>query len=106
MYIRSLKSEGYAIDWMTDGDAGLRAALTDQYNLILLDIMLPEKMGTEILQEIRKERPPISGSVIIMTNFEQDEDSRIAMEAQVDAYLIKADITPRRLVEIVHQVLD
>ena len=40
------------------------------------------------------------------TNFEQDEDSRIAMEAQVDAYLIKADITPRRLVEIVHQVLD
>ena len=104
MYIRSLKSEGYAIDWMTDGDAGLRAALTDQYNLILLDIMLPEKMGTEVLQEIRKEQPPISGSVIIMTNFEQDDSDREAMAGRIDGYLIKADITPRKLLEAIEEM--
>ena len=50
--------------------------------------------------------PPIHSHIIVMTNFEQDDDSRAAMESQVDAYLIKADITPRRLIEIVSKILD
>ncbi len=105
MYARSLRSEGYSIDWTTSGSQGLKSAQTGKYDLILLDIMLPEKMGTEVLREIRMAQPKIDSHIIVMTNFEQDEDSRAAMESEVDAYLIKADITPRRLIEIVKNIL-
>jgi hypothetical protein len=39
-----------------------------------------------------------------MTNFDQDEESRLAMQANVDAYLIKADITPRKLLSIIEKI--
>lgn len=103
MYVRSLKHEGYEVDWMIDGQDGFEAATNKQYDLILLDIMLPEKRGTEILQDLRggeKDLVPHS-KIVILTNFDQDEESRIAMQHNVDAYLIKAEITPRKLLDVV-----
>jgi len=41
---------------------------------------------------------------LIMTNFEQDEASRRSVMSRVDGYLIKADITPRNLIEVVKQM--
>lgn len=103
MYVRSLKHEGYEVDWMIDGNDGLTAAKNKPYDFILLDIMLPEKRGTEILKALRggdKDLVPCS-RIIVMTNFDQDDESRTAMEHNVDAYLIKAEITPRKLLNIV-----
>jgi DNA-binding response OmpR family regulator len=106
MYVRSLRTVGYKVDWLTEGDKGLEAALTGKYNLILLDIMLPEKMGNAILHDLKTPFNKIPDTrIIVMTNFEQDDSSRHAMETNADAYLIKADITPRRMLEVVKQVL-
>ena len=106
MYVRSLRAAGYEVDWLTDGNQGLAAASSGKYDIILLDIMLPEKMGDSILRELRTPDNKIPNTrVIVMTNFEQDDSSRAAMEAEADAYLIKADITPRRMLEVVQQVL-
>jgi DNA-binding response OmpR family regulator len=106
MYARSLRAAGYDVDWMTDGSQGLAAAITAKYDLILLDIMLPEKMGDVILRDLRTPSNKIPNTrVVVMTNFEQDESSRAAMEAEADAYLIKADVTPRRMLEIIKRVL-
>lgn len=103
MYVRSLKKAGYDVDWMVDGNDGLVAARNKHYDLMLLDIMLPERRGSEILQALRGgEQDLIPGTkVIIMTNFDQDEESRMAMERGVDAYLIKAEITPKKLLAVV-----
>jgi two-component system response regulator QseB len=103
MYVRSLKKAGYDVDWMVDGNDGLVAARNKHYDLILLDIMLPERRGSEILQALRGDgKDLIPGTrVIIMTNFDQDEESRMAMERGVDAYLIKAEITPKKLLAVV-----
>lgn len=106
MYVRSLKHENYEVDWMIDGNDGLIAATNKQYDLILLDIMLPEKRGTEILQALRgdgKDLVPHS-KIMVMTNFDQDDESRTAMHHKVDGYLIKAEITPRKLLEIIHNM--
>lgn len=107
MYVRSLRKNGYEVDWVVNGSDGLTAAVAKQYDLILLDIMLPEKQGTEILQYLRNNHEDkIPGSkVLVMTNFEQDDESRTAMEANADGYLIKADITPRKLLDIVGKLL-
>lgn len=106
MYVRSLKKAGYDVDWMVDGNDGLVAARNKPYDLILLDIMLPERRGSEILEALRggKENLIPNSKVIVLTNFEQDNESRLAMEHDVDAYLIKAEITPKKLLAIIDQL--
>ena len=106
MYVRSLQKAGYAVDWMIDGNDGLVAARNRPYDLIMLDIMLPEKKGNEILDALRTEDHDMipNTKVLVMTNFEQDDESRIAMEHRVDGYLIKAEITPRKLISIIQSL--
>lgn len=105
MYVRSLKRAGYDVDWMIDGNDGLIAARNKPYDLVLLDVMLPERRGTEILEALRGKEDLIPHSrVIVLTNFEQDEESRIAMESHADAYLIKAEITPTKLISVIQQL--
>ncbi|MCL2038111.1 response regulator [Candidatus Saccharibacteria bacterium] len=106
MYERTLREAGYEVDIAIDGAIGFSKIKSGQFDLVLLDIMLPGKMGDQILHDWRQIQPKSTRpSIIVMTNFEQDEISRAAMEAEADAYLIKADITPRKLREIVEQVL-
>lgn len=106
MYVRSLQRAGYAVDWMVDGNDGLVAARNKPYDLILLDVMLPERRGTEILEALRggSENLIPDSKVLVLTNFEQDEEARIAMEQHADGYLIKADITPKKLLSIIDQL--
>lgn len=107
MYVRSLKKAGYDVDWMIDGNDGLVAARNKEYDLILLDIMLPEKRGSEILDALRGKEDLIPNTkIIIMTNFDQDDNTRMNMEHRVNAYLIKADITPRKLLDIISRIDD
>lgn len=106
MYKRSLDQSGYVVDWIMNGKDGAVAAVSKQYDLILLDIMLPETQGGVILDVLRGgdvDKIPKS-RVIVMTNFDQDEESRIAMQSKADAYLIKADITPRKLIAIIQEM--
>lgn len=106
MYQRSLLKAGYDIEVVPNGPEGLKKAQTGTYDFILLDLMLPEKTGVEILYELRgKDGNKLPNSkILVLTNFDQDEDSRTAMERLADGYLIKADLTPRMLVEIIDQM--
>jgi DNA-binding response OmpR family regulator len=103
MYVRSLKKAEYTVDWMVDGNDGLIAARNKPYDLILLDVMLPERRGTEILEALRGGAEDLipHSKVIVLTNFEQDDESRLAMEKRADAYLIKAEITPSKLLSVI-----
>jgi DNA-binding response OmpR family regulator len=106
MYVRSLKKAGYEVDWVVDGNDGLIAARNKSYDVILLDVMLPERRGTEILDALRggKEDLIPNSKVIVLTNFEQDDESRMTMQKHADAYLIKAEITPKKLIEVIQQL--
>jgi CheY-like chemotaxis protein len=106
MYVRSLKKAGYDVDWVVDGNDGLIAARNKQYDLMLLDVMLPERRGTEVLDALRGGTEDLipHTKVIVLTNFEQDDASRTAMQKHADAYLIKAEITPKKLMEVIQQL--
>ena len=108
MYVRSLKKAGYEVDWLIDGNDGLVAARNKTYDVILLDIMLPDRRGSEILEALRggKEDLIPKSHVIVLTNFQQDDESRTAMEKYADAYLIKAEITPKKLISIIEKFED
>jgi DNA-binding response OmpR family regulator len=102
MYVRSLKKAGYEVDWMISGNDGLIAARNKQYDLMLLDVMLPEKRGNEIMEALRGTEDLIPNTkIIVLTNFEQDEESRMAMQHRADGYLIKAEITPKKLLDVI-----
>ena len=53
MYVRSLQMANYAVDWVVDGNDGLVMARNKVYDLILVDIMIPEKRGGEIISELK-----------------------------------------------------
>ena len=106
MYVRSLQKAGYNVTWVVDGNDGLVAARNQNFDLIILDLMLPEQRGDQILDALRNNNVDLvpNSKILIMTNFEQDEASRKSVMNRVDGYLIKADITPRNLIDVVKQM--
>ena len=105
MYVRSLEKAGFSVDWLVDGDDGLVAAKNKSYDFILLDIMLPNKKGDEVLRELRGEQDLAPKTkVIILTNYQQHAHDRAKAEELADAYFIKADLTPRKLVQVLEDV--
>ena len=106
MYVRSLQKAGYDVTWVVDGNDGLVAARNQNFDLIILDLMLPEQRGDQILDALRNNNVDLvpNSKILIMTNFEQDEASRNSVMSRVDGYLIKADITPRNLIDVVKQM--
>lgn len=106
MYVRSLQKAGYTVEWVVDGNDGLVAARNKEYDLIILDLMLPEQRGDQILDALRNDTVDLvpNSKILIMTNFEQDDASREKIIPRVDGYLIKADITPRKLLEVIQEM--
>ena len=108
MYVRSLQKAGYEVTWMIDGNDGLVAARNQPFDLIILDLMLPEQRGDQILNALRSDTTDLipNTKILIMTNFEQDDLSKASIIERVDGYLIKADITPRKLLEVIQEIDD
>ena len=82
-----LKKEHYTVDISLDGEEGLYNALTDIYDLIILDVMLPKLNGFEILKEIKNKN--INSKVIMLTAKTMLEDKLTGFEAGADDYITK-----------------
>ena len=101
LYTRALTKAGYEVQVELDGQKGLAAAQTDTFDIILLDLMVPNITGIEVLRTLRDptKTPKMHAKIIITTNLEQREDVRADIENQADGYLVKAEITPHELVD-------
>ena len=86
---------------MLSGEDGLRAAQSNTFDIILLDLMIPGITGFEVLRRLRETTPDLKAKVIVTTNLDQEDDSKAEIEKMADGYLIKAEFTPRQLVEII-----
>ena len=84
---KGLKEEGYVIDVAFDGEEGLHLALSQTYDLIILDILLPEMNGYEVLKNIREKGVVIP--VICLTAKDEREDIIQGLELGADDYLVK-----------------
>lgn len=106
LYDRALTKAGYQVKFIIDGEQGLKEAQTDAYDIILLDIMVPNLTGTEILKRLRdpSQTPHLRAKIIITTNLELGDEDRAAIERQADGYIVKADMTPRQLAEFLQQL--
>ncbi|MEI6280863.1 MAG: response regulator transcription factor [bacterium] len=84
---QALKIEHYATDVAFDGQEGLSKALKNNYDLIILDIMLPKKDGIEVCKSLRMHN--IYTPIIMLTARGQEEDRVIGLNIGADDYLIK-----------------
>jgi two-component system, OmpR family, copper resistance phosphate regulon response regulator CusR len=84
---RALREEGYAVDVASDGtDGGIKARIHD-YDLFLLDVMLPGKSGFELTRELRKVRNQTP--ILMLTARDSKEDVVTGLDAGADDYLTK-----------------
>ncbi len=93
-----LRKEKYTVDISTDGDDGSYKAMTNIYDLIILDVMLPYKDGFTILKELKENN--IKAQVIMLTAMDGIEDKLNGFKGGADDYLTK----PFHLEELVARV--
>jgi len=84
---KALSQSGYAIDWAKDGDTAEISLSTHCYDMMLLDLGLPNKSGLEILKQIRAKKNAMP--VLILTARDNLSDKVIGLDAGADDYLIK-----------------
>lgn len=82
-----LTDQGYAVDWLTDGDRVAGALSAQSYELLLLDLNLPGKSGLEILRQIRAEGNQLP--VLILTARDGLDDRVAGLDAGADDYVTK-----------------
>ncbi len=83
----NLADEGYEVDYALNGKEGLRKALTEKPDLILLDIMLPGMNGLEICKELRRNKMDIP--ILMLTARGEEIDKVIGLEMGADDYISK-----------------
>ena len=93
---------GYAVNGVSDGGEGLEAVLTGQYDLVLLDVMLPTMDGFSICKEVRRKKP--SQSIIMITAKGAEDDIVTGFKAGADDYVPKP-FSLRELIVRVEAVL-
>lgn len=82
-----LEQESYAVDVEYDGENGLNAAIADEYDLIILDVMLPTMNGLEVCRRVRETGSHVP--ILMLTAKDQDKDIVSGLNNGADDYLAK-----------------
>jgi two-component system alkaline phosphatase synthesis response regulator PhoP len=82
-----LRSEGYVVDTASDGSEGLEKAVTSPFDLIILDVMLPDRNGFDVCREIRQ--AGLATPILLLTARSQTTDKVIGLKLGADDYVTK-----------------
>ncbi len=105
MYRFKFENEGYKVEIAENGKIGLKLIESMQPDIILLDLMMPEMNGDEMLEKLRAKPYGKNMKVIILTNMGEQEIPDSVKKLGVDAVILKADMTPRQVTELVKKQL-
>lgn len=105
MYRIKFEAEGFDIETAGDGRTGLDLCLAFQPDIILLDLMMPEMNGDEMLAALRQTEWGKTVKVIVLTNMGEQEAPDTLKSLGVSAFIVKADMTPRQVAELVKKHL-
>lgn len=105
MYRMKFESEGFDVQLAKDGKAGVALVKKFKPDIVLLDLQMPEVDGVEALREIRGSDWGRDLPIIILTNLGEEESPKEIKQLGVSGYIVKADFTPRQVVNKVKEVL-
>lgn len=105
MYRIKFEAEGYTVETAENGKLGLELAENMKPDIILLDLMMPEMNGDEMLAKLRKTTWGKDTKVVILTNMGEQEIPEDVKKLGVSSVILKADMTPRQVADLIKQQL-
>lgn len=106
LYQEILKDAGFYVTTAVDGEEGFCKINSDQYHLILLDLMMPKLDGLGLLIKlIQEQKLPKNTPVVILTNLAHESVIKKALEHGAVGFLIKSDLTPDILVQKINSFI-
>lgn len=105
MYHDKFSKAGFKVIVAFDSREGLKLAQTEEPDLIILDILLPKEDGIQFLTWLKKYPKISSIPVVVFSNYDDPNTKEEAKKLGVKEYLIKANYTPRKIVEKISNYL-
>lgn len=105
IYNTKLKKSGFEVEVATEGEEGIRKIEEKIPDLVLLDIVLPQMDGWEVLKKIRENKKFKNLKVIILSNLYQKLEVEKGMKFGAIKYLIKAHYTPTEVVKEIRKIV-
>lgn len=103
---RKLLMEGYEVFEAIDGEEGMKGLQENKPDLVLLDLVLPEMDGFEVLTKMKNDAVLAKIPVIILSNLGDEKDIEKGLKMGAVDYLIKAYFTPGEIVKKIEAVLN
>ncbi len=105
MYRMKFEADGFDVQLAGDGKRGVALAESFKPDMILLDLQMPEMNGAEALRIIRGSDWGKTIPIIILTNMGEEESPKDIRSLGIHGYIVKADLTPRQVVQRVKEAL-
>lgn len=105
MYRLKFEAEGYEVETAGNGKLGLELIQQMKPDIILLDLMMPEMNGDEMLEKLRATAWGKNIKVVILTNMGEQEAPDKIKQLNVRRFIVKAEMTPRQVAEMVKNEL-
>ena len=98
MYATMLKEEGYEVLEEEEGKKGLDALINSEWDLLLLDIMLPRLDGIELLKRLQQDQRTKDRPVVVLTNLDDNRVRDTCLNLGVKEFMVKANVTPNDVI--------
>jgi len=105
LYQKVFKFENYDVAATSNGREGLEAARTGKPTLILLDIMMPEMNGLEVLDKLKADPELKKIPVVVLTNLAGTQDAETALAKGAVKYIVKSEHEPKEVVQMVKEII-
>lgn len=101
IYRTKFEENGFEVDVAEDGEEALRKIEKSSPLIVLLDIVLPQHDGWDVLEMIKEKQAPVK--VFVLSNLGQKEEIQRGLDLGAEKYLIKAHYTPSQIVEEINK---
>jgi len=105
IYKKKFESSGFEVVNITNGRSVLKVVEDQKFDIILLDLVIPEMSGLEVLKELRGPRYPAGLPIVIFSNLSNPEDRELAVELGANGFIPKTDFSPSQVVDEVNRYL-
>lgn len=105
MYTRKFELEGFDVRVAEDGQKALNTLKEFNPDVILLDIMMPQVTGLEVLEELKKTNEYDDTIIIMLTNLADEQTAEKIYELGATDYIVKAELTPLQVCDRVKELI-
>lgn len=104
LVVDTLEDEGHEVEEARDGEEAIQFITNNNYNLILLDYMMPIYTGLDVIEKVRKELGKADAKIMMLSAKNQKTDQQKVMEAGAN-YFMSKPFSPKELVDRIEEIL-